>query len=150
MKKPTLTLVRGLPGSGKSTYAQNNAKDADVFVVSVEADQFHMIDGEYQYNSNVGRHAHQWCLSQTAYYLNKGISVYVANTFINAKEMFPYYELSKDFNIEFNIITMTGIYGSVHNVPTEVIIRMKESWQNFETQELIDIYEKRISIRRDN
>jgi predicted kinase len=41
----TLTIVRGLPGSGKSTYA----KSLNVF--HIEADMFCMKDGKYEFDA---------------------------------------------------------------------------------------------------
>jgi uridine kinase len=47
--KPTLYLIRGVPGSGKSTFAQSLL---DKFVVQrmYEADQYFVQNGEYQFD----------------------------------------------------------------------------------------------------
>ena len=133
-----LLIIRGLPGSGKSTFANNIALSNDIVV---EADQFHMIDGIYQYRSERAAYAHQWCLSETAYYLNQGNSVFVANTFITARSVIPYYELAKDFDVDFEIKFMTENYGSVHDVPKDVLESMTEHMEDFDTQDIINRYQ---------
>ncbi len=52
-----LYIVRGLPGSGKSTFAKFVG---DSFV---EADMFFMKNGKYEFDMSKIRDAHSWCLS---------------------------------------------------------------------------------------
>jgi predicted kinase len=80
MKKPTLYLYRGIPGSGKSTAAQKNHDIDFVF----EADDYFWLDGVtfiYNYDTNLISDAHRHCLWKTKVALQKGYSVAVANTF---------------------------------------------------------------------
>lgn len=44
-----LTIIRCLPGSGKSTYAARNYPNT----FHVETDMFHIHDGEYDFNPHV-------------------------------------------------------------------------------------------------
>lgn len=96
---PQLILVRGLPGSGKSTRAkelQRQAAEAGApyRLEIVEADHF-MVDGDgnYQYSPARLTDVHAKCLAKTAKLLAKGISVVVANTFTTWAECLPYYAL---------------------------------------------------------
>jgi len=83
-----LVLIRGLPGSGKSTMALVLAQ---VGYVHYEADMYFMQDGQYQYDSRQVRQAHQWCREQTLRALQAGKRVVVSNTFTRLQEMEPYF-----------------------------------------------------------
>ena len=135
-----IMIIRGLPGSGKTTFANKVKKDNEVVV---EADQFHMIDDEYIYRPEMAGRAHEWCQSQVAYFLNQGKSVLVANTFITARTLVPYYEIAKEFNVDFKIKTMDTQYNNIHDVPEDVLNRMGiqwESWKNLTLESFIDYY----------
>ena len=132
-KHPNLVLVRGLPGSGKSTYAnkiqlKHSAGEADHF----EADMFHVKDGEYLFDQKNVRHAHMWCQAQTARSLYNGKTVIVANTFITFGELYPYIKIAKDFGAEVFIVECIGKFGNVHNVPEEVLEKMYNNWDDLE------------------
>ena len=115
----SLTLIRGLPGSGKSTMAQSMG------ITHFEADMFFMKDGQYQFNHTKIKEAHEWCQNQTKKALNRGEQVVVSNTFVKKWEMQPYYDMCHDVSI----ITLTGNYGNIHGVPEEVIERMRSNWE---------------------
>jgi len=50
-----LILLRGLPGSGKSTFANLLGG------IHVEADQYFIQDGEYKFDASKLKQAHNWC-----------------------------------------------------------------------------------------
>lgn len=121
----TLTLIRGLPGSGKSTMAR-----AMTGSVHIEADMWHLDDdGNYNYNHSFSGAAHSQCLSITNIFLRSGKSVVVSNTFTCFNEILPYIEIAEKTNAEVKIITATGSFGSIHGVPDNVIEAMKARWE---------------------
>ena len=129
-----LILVRGLPGSGKSTFAQDFAYD----YVRLEADMWftdHL--GNYNWNAINIRQAHAWCLETARILLNNGQSVVVSNTFTTLKEMQPYIDHAKLLDIEVRVYRMTKNYGSIHNVPDEAIKRMVDRFQGYPGETLI-------------
>jgi predicted kinase len=147
-----LTIVRGLPGSGKSTVARQLAGDSirnRVECNILEADMLHIINGEYIYKPELARYAHQFCESNAAFFLNKGGDVVVANTFIRADNIFPYYRLAKLMGADFDIIYCDGQYENVHNVPDEVLKRMKFDLETFTLEEFVCYYNDE-AARRDN
>lgn len=125
-----LTLIRGLPGSGKSTLAKT------LDIPHYEADMFFMKEGKYCFDASKLHQAHQWCLSSTKTALIAGSSVVVSNTFTTKKEMNPYVDLAAELGVELEILECTANFGSVHDVPTEVIKRMKMRWETLNGQEV--------------
>lgn len=118
-------IIRGLPGSGKSTKAKTFP------FLHVEADMFfYGPDGEYNFDDSKIRQAHEWCQRVVLESLLNGISVVVSNTFTTKREMEPYIKMIYISGAKLEIITMRENYGSVHNVPCEVIERMIERWED--------------------
>ena len=113
-------LIRGLPGSGKTTMA----KKMEGFV-HFEADMFLEVDGVYIYDSSKVRSAHDWCLESTKAALERGDKVVVSNTFTKAWEIQPYVDLG----FPFEVIEATGNWESIHGVPVEKIDLMRARWE---------------------
>ena len=65
-----LTIIRGLPGSGKSTYAKKNYN-----CLILEQDMFFIRNGQYCYNANSIRRAVEWCKSMCEHALQLGMDV---------------------------------------------------------------------------
>jgi len=132
-------IIRGLPGSGKSTFANAIALSNEVVV---EADQFHMIDGQYVYRPELAGRAHEWCQAQVAYWLNQGKTVFISNTFLTLRTLVPYYEMSQEFNVLFEIKTLTQNYGTIHDVPEDTLIAMKERFEDITLESFMEYYNK--------
>ena len=115
-----LYIVRGLPGSGKSTFARK------ICGAVVEADQFFERNGRYEFNPSLLKEAHEWCYNSVAMLLAEG-DVAVANTFTQIWEMQRYLDLPNPKTV----ITVEGDHGSIHNVPDEAIMKMANRWQMY-------------------
>lgn len=120
----TLILVRGLPGSGKSTIAKSF-----IGFEHYEADMYHMVRGEYCYDQDRAVSAHAWCQSKTLEALSNGKNVVVSNTFVTNKEMQPYINICESLGIVPTIIEAKGNYQNDHNVPDEVLQLMMDRWE---------------------
>jgi predicted kinase len=121
-----LIIIRGLPGSGKTTLAQT------ISLVHYEADQFFMqANGVYEYDKEKIKDAHEWCQKKTEYAMRHLVSpIVVSNTFVKRWEMQPYLDLATSYGYEVFEITMSGpLYPNVHGVPDEVIERMRTNWE---------------------
>lgn len=132
-----LILIRGVSGSGKTTYAKK-LMEKDPSLSHYEADMFfYDSDGNYHFNPKQLKNAHNWCLNNTEKDLNNGKSVIVSNTFTQKWEIQPYIELGKKYNAEIIIKKATGNYQSVHGVPPEALERMRSRWENIQGEENI-------------
>ena len=122
-----LHLVRGLPGSGKSTFANNNRTEARV----VEADQFFLNKGIYAWDPKLLHEAHAWCYGQTAMLLRQELNVVVANTFVTTDALLRYIKLRDKLpGLEITITELFTEFKSIHNVPREKVCKMAERWEN--------------------
>lgn len=121
-----LILIRGLPGSGKSTLAAS----FQPAYMWLETDMYFVDSlGIYQFDPDKLTDAHEWCQFRTRHALQRGNNVVVSNTFSQHWEMTAYHNLARCFNASVHVITCTGNYGSVHNVPIEAVERMRNRWE---------------------
>jgi predicted kinase len=115
-------LIRGLPGSGKSTMAKEFASKG---FSHYEADMFFEVDGGYKYDASRIREAHNWCQSMARQALAAGKRVVVSNTFTQLREMAPYLSMTKSAKV----IEATGKWQNLHGVPAEMLERMAQRWE---------------------
>jgi len=132
-----LILIRGISGSGKTTYAKQLMKE-DPSLSHYEADMyFYNNNGEYHFDPKKLKDAHEWCKKQTEIDLMFGKSVIVSNTFTQKWEIDPYIQLGKNYGAEIIIKKATGNYKNVHGVPDDALERMRSRWENVDNEENI-------------
>ena len=120
-----LIIIRGIPGSGKSTMAKN-AKN----FVHYEADMFFIDEnGNYKYDPDKIKQAHEWCKYSVFFSLKEGSNVVVSNTFIQPWELKPYFEFCFEYGIDISVVDLLTEYNNIHNVPSQVIDRMKRNFR---------------------
>lgn len=133
-----LYLIRGLPGTGKSTLALNLADGGAVYNI-VEADEFFMADGVYRFDASKLAMAHARC-RERVYDLfvifGAAAEISVANTFSRRWEMQPYRDMAKSFGVEVTELTVRTDHTdaelaarSIHGVPAETIAAMRARWE---------------------
>jgi hypothetical protein len=126
---PTLYLIRGVPGAGKSTFANRlliNGVVEHVF----EADDYFVDRDTYKFKAeNLGR-AHELCQFNTRTMLNRGHSVAVSNTSVSEWEVGIYETIAVECNAGFVSIIVENRHGnsSIHGVPDEKVEQMKKKF----------------------
>ena len=128
MSNAKLLLIRGLPGSGKTTLAKQLSKQLKA--KHFEADMsFENENGEYVFDGTKLAQAHEWCFQQTRKWLSKGKTVIVSNTFVRQWEMKRYVKYCEKKGIEVEVQVCRGEFSSVHDVPPATIENMRRQWQ---------------------
>jgi predicted kinase len=133
-KEGDLILVRGLPGSGKSTFANvilqqpnNNPQEvlsADDFFVNNE--------GVYVFDSSKIKEAHNYCQFRCSERMRQGIArIVVANTFTQEWEMDEYFKMAERYNYRVHTVIMENRHGNenVHGVPDDKLQQMKNRFE---------------------
>lgn len=123
-----LYLIRGVPGSGKTTLARVMQKTGMVDAYT-EADLF-MLDsrGCYRFDPALLKRCHETCQRHALYALESGLRVAVSNTFTRAWEMQPYI----DMGFPFTVLRCEGAYKNVHGVPETKVQQMRERFEDWE------------------
>lgn len=128
MKKNKLVLIRGVSGSGKTTFGELICGDYPLF----SADNYFMKDGNYLFNAIELKEAHADCLNKTIQAMNANTcKIFVANTFTREWEMVKYFELAIKYNYDIFSIIVENRHNNenVHNVSKENIEKMKERFE---------------------
>jgi len=131
-----LFLLRGLPGSGKTTLA-NSIVESDFLVC--EADKyFYDKEGNYDFDGSKLKDAHEFCRNTVETYMKDSLvndqfyqKIVVSNTFTQEWEMQPYYDLAEKYGYRVYSLIVENRHGGVneHNVPQEVLEKMKNRFE---------------------
>jgi tRNA uridine 5-carbamoylmethylation protein Kti12 len=129
-----LTILRAVPGSGKSTFAKlllDKANDRGMTVQSFSTDNFFMVDGKYVFNAHKLGYNHQQNLEGVKRAIVGGIDLAIVdNTNLSERDFKPYVDFAKDHNrliAEVVFIPDTfenHVKRTIHNVPSEKIQQM--------------------------
>jgi predicted kinase len=132
----SLYIVRGLPGSGKTTFAE--ALVGSDFLVC-EADKFfYDKDGNYNFDASLLKQAHEWCRNRVETYMKDSLvndqfyrEIAVSNTFTQEWEMKDYISLAEQYGYRVFSIIVENRHGNknLHGVPDDTIKRMKDRFQ---------------------
>jgi predicted kinase len=118
-----LHIIRGLPGSGKTTFAKT------LGCFHVETDMFFVQNGVYVYDPKKIAAAHQWCKNTVMQAMRTGMGdVAVSNTFTQIWEMEPYIDMCIESS-RFKVYHCYGKWNNIHGVPTDVLQKMEERWE---------------------
>jgi predicted kinase len=125
-------IVRGLPGSGKSTFANIVWNEYAI----CEADKFfYDKEGNYNFDASKLREAHEWCKQEVETRMQDNQNnpqyypeIVVSNTFTQEWEMEAYFDLAKKYEYKVISLIVENRHGntSIHDVPVETIEKMKD------------------------
>ncbi|XP_066910345.1 NEDD4-binding protein 2-like 1 [Clytia hemisphaerica] len=102
-----LFILRGLPGSGKTTRAMELTNDATLGVI-LATDDFFTKDGVYTYNKKMIGKAHQWNQERTKLSMEACITpICIDNTNTQKFEMKPYVLMADKYGYQVSIVEPT-------------------------------------------
>lgn len=127
MNEKVLYIVRGLPGSGKSTFAKSLGGkhfEADMYFIDE--------NGVYNFDFAKIKMAHNWCMIQTQKAMvDEEPKIVVSNTFTQEWEMDTYFELAKENNYKVFSVVVENRHGgkNEHGVPEDKLQIMKDRFE---------------------
>ena len=129
-----LILLRGVPGSGKTTLANIILQNpANIKTEVLSADDFFLNDaGEYIFDPSSLKEAHNDCQLRCSVRMKADVArIVVANTFTQEWEMDKYYEMAERYNYRVHSIIVENRHGSenIHGVPKDKLQQMKSRFE---------------------
>ena len=133
-KQGDLILLRGVPGSGKTTLANvilqqpnNNPQE----ILSAD-DFFEDENGEYNFDPTKLKEAHNYCQFRCSERMRQQkVRIVVANTFTQEWEMDEYFKMAERYNYRIHTVIVENRHGNenVHGVPENKLQQMKNRFE---------------------
>ena len=127
----SLILLRGLPGSGKTTLAKVLSEGDKYPVFSVD-EYFTSETGEYRFEFEKNHLAYRQCEDRTrAAMLHGDEKIFLDNVFSLEWEMEPYFKMASEFNYRVFVMTLENRHGSsnIHGLSDEQLQKMAAKYK---------------------
>lgn len=128
----SLILLRGLPGSGKTTLAHVLSENGQYPVYSVDDYFTHPETGEYQFRYKENYLAYRHCEESCRASMIKGEKkIFIHNVFSIEWEMEPYFKLASEHEYQLHIVTVENYHDqqNTHAISDEQIKKMAEKFK---------------------
>ncbi len=122
----SIILLRGVPGSGKSTFAKNISNQYKYPVFSID-DYFTDENGIYKFDYSKNHLAYTHCQIRTKEAMQRAVEkIIVDNTFIFDWEMKPYFALAKEFDYQLFSVILENYHGhtNLHQIAQADVEKM--------------------------
>jgi predicted kinase len=126
-----LILLRGLPGSGKTTLAHVLGEERKYPIFSVD-DYFTDENGHYEFRFQENHLAYKQCEEGVKIAMQQGAEkIILHNTFTMEWEMEPYFKLAEEHGYRLHVLTVENRHGgsNAHDIPEDHIERMRAKYQ---------------------
>ena len=129
-----LILLRGLPGSGKTTLAKIilQLRSTDEPEVLSADDFFEDKEGDYNFDSTKLKEAHNYCQFRCSERMRQQkAKIVVANTFTQEWEMDEYFKMAERYNYRVHTVIVENRHGNenIHGVPGDKLQQMENRFQ---------------------
>jgi predicted kinase len=129
-----LILLRGLPGSGKTTLAQIilQLRSTDEPEILSADDFFEDKEGDYNFDPTKLKEAHNYCQFRCSERMRQQkAKIVVANTFTQEWEMDEYFKMAERYNYRIHTVVVENRHGNenIHGVPEDKLQQMKNRFQ---------------------
>ena len=131
-----LYIIRGLPGSGKSTFARDRRFSG---ALVLENDMYHVREGKYKFEQENQSDAIDWCLETCRSAIEAGMDVVVSNTFTRRNYIKRYVDIASYYGHECKVYHMLDAFRNQHDVPVEVMEHMRSGWEPWEGEILVEV-----------
>jgi len=150
-----LVIIRGIPGSGKSTFAnlvaqalEPHAKSDSCICTTDDYDGLYSYPGDGEVVFHGGEKidgglpmivlAHQWNQGRARDAMEHGVSVVVPNTNCQRWEFQPYLDMADEFGYRVTVVSLFDggltddelFYRNAHGVPVDGIARMRQGYEH--------------------
>lgn len=129
--QPILRIVRGLPGSGKSTYARKFGG------ILIESDMALYTGDQYIWTPERLDKAINWVRAMFQINVQYGNDINLVGVFTREKNFRHHIEFAEKNGYKVEVIRCTADYGNIHNVPQESLDRMARTLEPFEGEIIV-------------
>lgn len=127
----SLIILRGLPGSGKTTLA-NLLSENKWPVFSIDSYFTDPVTKEYNFQFDKNHLAYKNCEAQTQKAMQNNIAkIFIDNVFSIDWEIEPYFKLASAYNYSVYVVTVENYHGSKnkHNISDEQLQKMAAKYK---------------------
>ena len=129
-----LRLMRGAPGSSKST----SAKMMFPGTLLLENDMYLIQDDEYRWSKERVKDAIAWCMKMTRIALENNFDVVVANTFTKKRYVEAYKKIADEYGAKFEVYRCKGNFKNVHGLSDEIVNNFKDAMEDWPGEIAVD------------
>ena len=131
--KGDLILLRGIPGSGKTTLGEVILRTPNNQLKPLSADDYFIDEhGNYNFDATKLKEAHNDCQQRCSHLMqNDVMKIVISNTFTQEWEMLPYYQMAERYNYRIHSVIVENRHEGIneHNVPEEKLLQMKNRFE---------------------